>query len=278
MSLSLLSLAALTALAAPPAQFKLALGSIASVQTTPELTTFVTEHLAEELRAKGFRVTTSGDMAAVLGLERQKQLLGCTDANSSCMAELASALGVDAILTGQFAKLAGTYQLDIKVLSAKDGARLAGWSGAIADDGGILAALREASAALAHQLGLESEVPRGATEVNAQTNIVPPTHPYRARAWIPAAAGAVLLASGIPLFAAGKNDFSTLSGPAPVQIADWKRLQRDGPILEGVGLTGILVGTAGVAAAAALFFWPAHKVELAMSVSPNSVTLSGVFP
>jgi len=42
-------------------------------------------------KAGWFQVTSQKDMQTLLGLERQKQLLGCSEAQSACMAELAGA-------------------------------------------------------------------------------------------------------------------------------------------------------------------------------------------
>jgi hypothetical protein len=46
----------------------------------------VNAFLAKDLRDRGFDVVTAADIAAVLGVERQKQILGC--GNDSCLAEL----------------------------------------------------------------------------------------------------------------------------------------------------------------------------------------------
>lgn len=59
-----------------------------------------TEHLAQQLTALGFTVVSAKQMGSLLGQERQKQLLGCSEESASCMAELAAALGSDAIVTG----------------------------------------------------------------------------------------------------------------------------------------------------------------------------------
>src|SRR5262249_52708217 len=137
----------------------LALAPLSRINVPPELVTFTTEHLAEELRSRGFRVTTSEDIATILGMERQKQLLGCVDSGSSCLMELANALGVDAVVAGQFGKLGGPYQLDLRVLAARDGVRLAGWSSSLADEAHLLPALKKAGDALASQLRLSAQGP-----------------------------------------------------------------------------------------------------------------------
>jgi hypothetical protein len=61
-------------------------------------------------------------MATVIGVEKQRELLGCADQASSCMAELAGALGADGLVTGQLAKVGKSYQLNVKIIAA-DGSK-----------------------------------------------------------------------------------------------------------------------------------------------------------
>ena len=68
---------------------------------------FFSDYFAQELAATGLRVTTRAEILAVVGLERQKQLLGCSEDATSCLTELAGALGVEAIVTGSVAKTEG---------------------------------------------------------------------------------------------------------------------------------------------------------------------------
>jgi hypothetical protein len=62
--------------------------------------TALNERLAETLRQHGHQVVTQRDMAVVLGMERQRQLMGCREGSESCLAELAGALGVDGVVQG----------------------------------------------------------------------------------------------------------------------------------------------------------------------------------
>src|SRR5438046_7919376 len=94
--------------AATPAP-KLGLPGLDRVDVEPEKADFFLEYLAQELYDAGYQVVTRKQIDAVLGLERQKQLLGCADSSSSCLTELAGALGVDAILVGSVARLSGEY-------------------------------------------------------------------------------------------------------------------------------------------------------------------------
>ena len=63
-------------------------------------------------------MTTAGDLKQLIGLERQKQLLGC--AERGCVAELAAALGVDGVLTGNVTR-SESWLVTVKVLHAADG-------------------------------------------------------------------------------------------------------------------------------------------------------------
>jgi hypothetical protein len=80
---------------------------------------FYTEHFSTRLMGHGLKVTTPKDMASVLGLERQRQLLGCSEMGS-CLAELAGALGVDEVATGQVVKVDAALQLVVKVIRTSD--------------------------------------------------------------------------------------------------------------------------------------------------------------
>ncbi|MBL8950883.1 MAG: hypothetical protein JNK82_08910 [Myxococcaceae bacterium] len=73
-----------------------------------------TDHLAQ--RFEGVRVITSRDIAALLGLQRQAQLLACGDAAANCMAELGNALGVDGVLIGDVVKLGRVVQLNLRII------------------------------------------------------------------------------------------------------------------------------------------------------------------
>lgn len=132
------------------APVKVAAPGMLTVNVSPELQSFVNEHLAQELSFEGLAVTTSAQVAATLGLERQKQLLGCAD--SSCLTELAGALGVDVLLTGSLARLGERLQLDAKLVSATDASTLAVFSKQVDAESLLLPAMTEAARALAAQL------------------------------------------------------------------------------------------------------------------------------
>ena len=80
-------------------------------------TTALTESLAAEVRrVSGSEVITKREIETVLSLEMQKQMLGCQ--TDSCMAELGGALGVDAMVTGDVARLGESWLVHFKVVRA----------------------------------------------------------------------------------------------------------------------------------------------------------------
>lgn len=76
-----------------------------------------------EVMARGRRVevTTAGDLAQLLGMERQKQLLGCGTDSTSCLTELANALGTDGVLVGSITRTKDSYLAVVKLIRQKNG-------------------------------------------------------------------------------------------------------------------------------------------------------------
>lgn len=87
--------------------------------------------LAEQARSLGeaiaaatsqtgvFRVLTSSDVRELLGLERQKQLLGCSEDSASCMTEVIDAMGGSAVLvTSSLTRLGDVYQFTLQGLDS----------------------------------------------------------------------------------------------------------------------------------------------------------------
>lgn len=79
------------------------------------LVEFFSERLAV---ASGAQVVTPSMMAALMGLERQRQLLGC-DEGSACLAELANAMGVDFVVAGSLVKLGGGFTVTLRLVDTR---------------------------------------------------------------------------------------------------------------------------------------------------------------
>src|SRR5262249_28469003 len=56
------------------------------------------------------------DIKAMLALETQKQILGCSD-DTSCLSEIGAALGVDYLVVGHVGKVSGTYVISLRLIA-----------------------------------------------------------------------------------------------------------------------------------------------------------------
>lgn len=75
----------------------------------------ISEAMTQELDRRGFfEIITASDIRTLLGVERQKQLLGCSD--SSCTTELSGAIGARFVLQSTVTRLGTSTQLSIQML------------------------------------------------------------------------------------------------------------------------------------------------------------------
>ncbi len=79
------------------------------------LNTLLNELLLTEL-SEEWDVVGKSDIASMLGFEQQKQMLGCSDENASCLAEIGGALGAPYILSGNIGNLGKKHNINLKVL------------------------------------------------------------------------------------------------------------------------------------------------------------------
>jgi hypothetical protein len=78
------------------------------------------ERFADVMRREGgVELVTPGDIAVLLGAERQRQLLGCD--SGGCVAELAAALDAQGVLVGSINRTGDKYLVVIKVLRQPNG-------------------------------------------------------------------------------------------------------------------------------------------------------------
>ena len=66
----------------------------------------------------GLSTVSKGDVEAMLGVERQKDLLGCS--TTACMAEIGGALGAELVLYGEVGVIGNSYTVNLNIVSARD--------------------------------------------------------------------------------------------------------------------------------------------------------------
>jgi len=128
---------------------RLAAPAFSGVNVDAKVATFFSEHFAGALVRQGVFVLTQGEINAMIGLERSKQLAGCTEEATSCVAELSNALGVDGLVVGTVAKFGNTLQANIKVFAANTGVSIKASSVKSSGEEAFLDALAKEAVAMA---------------------------------------------------------------------------------------------------------------------------------
>ncbi|MFT3713283.1 MAG: hypothetical protein QM817_36975 [Archangium sp.] len=104
------------------APLKLATTGFQATGADPALARAWTERFAEVARRGGrVEVTTAADIEQLLGMQRQKALLGCDSVGNECLVEVASALGADGIIVGTVVKSESGFLATLRVLRGKSG-------------------------------------------------------------------------------------------------------------------------------------------------------------
>jgi len=222
------------------------------------------EHAATQLKLAGLEVVTARDMTAILGLERQRQLLGCNEVSTTCLTELGNALGADGVVVGTLAKVGARYDLNLKLLDSGSARVLAIGARNATTEEGVLDALTE----LTRQLAADALRATGRAAVVVEA----PRGPSRVVALIPAVVGAVCVGLGIAAWIASENSWALLSRAEVLQ--DGAALRDTGQTLDVLAWTGLAVGGAALASAALLFFLIPPQSAVSFAVTPWGASAS----
>lgn len=278
----------LAATATPP---RLAAPGLSVVNLEPKLGEFYTQHLAQRLAVEGLQVVTSRDISALVGLERQQQLLGCDEQQSSnCMAELAGALGVDGVILGDIARIGPVYQLNVRVMAAGNGRPLSAYSAQVRQEELLLDELARAASHIATDLLPPKPVavveqPTVAAAVPVETVAKPPVgRALKGYAWIPAVVGGALAATSVVFqLGASERHFQLTGESAPaINPAVGTRLAEEGVSAQrNAAITGAAAAlTLGVSAAVFLGAFdsaPGAAVGLQLAPQGAALAVSGTF-
>ncbi|MFL5319406.1 MAG: hypothetical protein ACJ790_07095 [Myxococcaceae bacterium] len=264
---------------------KLAAPQLQSVGVDPARGAFLSNYFAQQIATQGIRVTTSDEIAALLGLEQQKQLMNCADSSSSCVAELAGALGVNGVITGSVARTEkGSYVVAVKIISARDGSPLSLASGRFKDEDEVVDFFTAQAPRMA------AEVTRAVRPAESVANVVktpnpPPSTEVSAApgrpmstAWVPLAVGGALLAGGATSYVLARSDASRISSGGGITTeGGLSDAVRSGQNKESLG---VFLGGAGLGAlgAGALTYGnaPRSRGYLAAGTGAGLVVAGGV--
>lgn len=229
------------------------------------------ERFASELgRGKGLRVVTSRDVEQVLGLERQRQLMGCPEAATSCFAELAAGLGADALIIGSVVMVGTRVTVTLRVLSAKDGRVLHSESGRLRDLDAV-------------QDWLDEQVP--ATRAKLLGTFAPASAqpPGNWLPWATAGLGGAGVVTGVVLFALSKGDAASLRAVEQGSTLDLAAVRAAGQTKE---TAGVVLMAAGAGVIAGGIVWglvsggraPTTSVSVAVTPGGAALVISGALP
>lgn len=239
-----------------------------AVNVKKELVTFYADVLADALRKEGLQVVTAQDVATLLGMERQRELLGCNDGANSCMAELASALGCDATLVVNLARFDdGGFRGIAKVISSKTGNTLSSAQLDSRNERTLLDSLESAAKVLAVPFKTT------ATPVAEVKRDEAPRGPENATRfwWLPGAVGLAAGAAGAGLFVASENEYQAIDDKT--SYAEAKAAADLGKGLQAGGWVACGVGAALVVTGVVMLVLPKHDVVPTAVVTPNGGAL-----
>jgi hypothetical protein len=263
--------------AAPP---KVALMDVHGTNLAADTLTFYGEHLAAELRKYDLGVTTARDIATVVGLERQKEMLGCGE--GSCMAELAAALGVDGVVVAEVGHVGTVFQVELKVLAAGSSTVMVQFSQRVDSEQAVLDALDDGAKKLSigvHEK-LNRPVPPEALVVTAHG---PPPVALRSYTWVPGVCAGLFVIAGSVLLVFADSDYAKLTSPGAKTItySEGQALASSGSALRWASV-GCFAAAGAALVVAGLFATLGGPKEAAVAVAPipggAAVTLGGTFP
>lgn len=265
---------------------RVAAPGLSVVNLDPSAGSFYNSSLAQLLNYQGVRVSTSEELASLLGLERQQQLAGCSD--DRCRSVIAATVGIDGLLVGQVAKLEGSYQLDVKVLETGTGRPLAAATTSAPSQERFLATFELVAIQLSQQLSTALGRPLVRTDGNG---VVRKWSTVKRLSFVPLAVGVASVVTGGVLLGMAKGEYDLISIPrnqqscpggacaalTPDQVS---RSVQSGGTYQTLGWVAVGAGAALLATAATMFFLGGDETFAAgVAFLPNltGFTLRGSF-
>ena len=293
----MLSLVLMTALSAAPAsapapakQLSLALPGLTVVRLNKGEGALYSELLAQGLTKANVRVITSRDIGAMLGWDRQKQLMACNE--TSCAAELVGAMGADGLIVGDIGKLGDEFALNVKILSSKDGSILAIHNARAPNQKALTREVERAPAALVEQLKQKLAPPPVAAPAQATVAplVTPPAPPplveepapkgssVRPWSYVAMGVGVAGVTTGVVLKLQSDKELEALRKASSAEEATTHA--HNGQRFETFGYTAIGVGSGLAIGGVIMFFLGDNAPSAKVSIAPGSFQLgfSGALP
>jgi TolB-like protein len=248
------------------APLKMAAPGLQTVGMDPAVGALLVDRIAVLAKQPDLAIVTSRDVQQVLGFERQKQLLGCNQ--SDCVAELAGALGVDALLSGSVARVGTTVTLVLRVIRARDGMEVVSASTRVANEDRLQDWIEANAEKLGRQIVRRL---RGEPE---------PTRQPTWLRWSSLGLGVAMGATGGILFGLSRAAANELGTANASSMVDLHTVATNGRSFEAAGIALMSVGGALLVTSVVLFALNPGDSEFALVPSPGGVMFAwgGRFP
>jgi TolB-like protein len=263
----------------------------------------VSEQILTELgRNELIDAIGTSDVQSMLGIERQKELLGCSEKSNTCMAEMSEALGAPWLVLGSLAQFGKTTRLDLKLIRTKDGKAIFRDGASFKDESDLFelvsAIVKKLSAKLELKPaskpepapGITTQPPPRATPPQELVVVAPPpaVEPPPATPLAPVVltvAGTALAVGGGVAFGVATAQHSALLsqlGNPNAQVVPYSEASKQLGSSRTVMLAGGLVAGAGVATLVGGLAWwllgkPAEAHAWLLGITPTSVSVQGGF-
>lgn len=231
------------------------------VDVKPEAAAYFAQSLSSALTNKGLKIITQTELQTMLGLERQKQLLGC-ETETTCLAEISSALGADRILQLSIARFTKSLRVTAKLLNANGDVLFTQERRASSDD-----ELVDIAPSLASEV-YESMFP------TPKRQVVP--------SLITGGAALVGVGFGIAGLVQAGHFEQQLRGTSPLSYEAWNAAVAGGETWQwiariGFGVGGALAVTSVILALALPAESPAAHVNVVMTAQGGFLTVGGAW-
>ncbi|MFO0596990.1 MAG: hypothetical protein U0228_16865 [Myxococcaceae bacterium] len=213
------------------------------------------ERFVAQLSAEHVKVISARDISLLLGLERQKQLLACNDAGTTCLAELSGALGVDGMISISITRSDPYFVATVRALKVRDGSTWASDTIRVAREGELFDAFDRTAVRFARVFDAGVSAQPGAS-----------SGPPRFLTLVPGLLGLAAAGAGVGTFLSAGSERQQLidhqvSGMAAGLVADSGRTK------ESLGV-GLMIG-GGVAVVGSLIWFFASAPGPAVAVVPT---------
>jgi len=153
------------------------------------------------------RAIMPSEIQTLLGLEAQKQLLGC-DVDSSCLAEIGGALGAPYVLSSQVSRVGSTWLLQLSLLDAAKSETLHRATREVAGIDPLVSAIKETVVEILSrmpELGNVTGPVAGAASTDPIPSVAPRNKKSKTLFWIGLGGGLALMGAGSGMLVSGQT-------------------------------------------------------------------------